>query len=77
MTVVAFPFVIVPGVLIVLWLAAFFLLELLVWVPIQLGALGGARLGKGARRKEVLPRLDLTTTGRAPRITAPAIEGQR
>lgn len=65
-----------PGVVIVLALAAFFLLELLVWVPIQLGAVAKARLRKGARRKEViLPRLDLTTAGRAPKVTAPASEG--
>lgn len=76
MTLVAAPFVIVPGVVIVLALAAFFLLELLVWVPIQLGAVGKARLRKGARRKEViLPRLDLSTAGRAPRVTVPASEG--
>jgi Protein of unknown function (DUF1353) len=76
MTLVAAPFVVIPGVVIVLSLAAFFLLELLTWVPLQLVAVGKARLRKGAPRKEViLPRLDLSTAGRAPTVSAPASEG--
>jgi hypothetical protein len=75
MTLVAAPFIVIPGVVIVLSLAAFFLLELLVWVPLQLGAVAKARLRTGTRRKEViLPRLDLTTAGRAPMVTAAASE---
>jgi hypothetical protein len=57
-------------------LAAFFLLELLTWVPLQLVAVAKARLRTGARRKEViLPQFDLKSAGRPPRVSAPASEG--
>jgi hypothetical protein len=75
MTIIAAPFIVIPGVVIVLALAAFFLLELLVWIPLQLASVAKARLSKEARRKEViLPRFDLKSAGRAPRVTAPASE---
>lgn len=75
-TLVAAPFVVIPGVVIVLSLAAFFLLELLTWIPLQLTAIAKARLRTGTRRKEViLPQLDLTSAGRPPRVSAPASGG--
>jgi len=78
MALVAAPFVIIPGVVILLALAAFFLLELLAWVPLQLAAIGKSRLRKGVRRKEViLPQFDLKSAGRPPRVSAPASEGPK
>jgi len=75
-TLVAAPFVVIPGVVIVVALAAFFLLELLTWVPLQLAAIAKARLRTGARRKEViLPKFDLKSAGRPPRVSAPASQG--
>jgi hypothetical protein len=76
MTLVAAPFIVIPGIVIVLSLAAFFLLELLTWIPLQLTAIAKARLRTGTRRKEViLPQLDLRTAGRPPRVSAAASEG--
>jgi len=78
MALVAAPFVIIPGVVILLALAAFFVLELLAWVPLQLAAIGKSRLRKGVRRKEViLPQFDLKSAGRPPRVSAPASEGPK
>lgn len=73
LTLVAAPFVLPPAALILVSLVTFYLLELLVWVPIELASVARARLQQDAPRKEVvLPRLDLTTTGRPPIVTAPA-----
>ena len=73
LTLVAAPFVLPPAAIILVSLIAFYLLELVVWVPIQLTSLARSRLQKERPRKEViLPMLELKTTGRAPIVTAPA-----
>ena len=72
-TLVASPFVLPPAVLILLAMLGFYLLELLIWIPIQITATLQTRLIEGKPRKEViLPKLELTTTGSPPTVTVPA-----
>ena len=72
-TLVAAPFVIPPAVLILIALLAFYVLELLVWVAIEVSAAARAMVQRDRPRKEViLPKLELSTTGPSPKITTPA-----
>ena len=74
-TLLALPFAIVPGLVILLALLAFYVLELFVWVFIEIAATVRARLTKAPPRKEVvMPQLDLSTAGKAPAVTTPAPE---
>jgi hypothetical protein len=72
-TLVAAPFVLPPAVIILIALFAFYLLELVVWVPMEVASVVRERLEKAKPRKEViLPKLDLNTTGPRPTVTTPA-----
>jgi len=72
-SVLAAPFVLPPAVLILIALLAFYVLELLGWIVIEVGSSVHARVQKGGPRKEViLPQLDLSTTGSPATVTTPA-----
>jgi hypothetical protein len=72
-TLVAAPFVLPPALLILIALLAFYVLELLAWVAIEVGSAARARVQRDRLRKEViLPQLDLSTTGPPPKVTTPA-----
>jgi hypothetical protein len=74
-TVLAAPFALIPGVVILLALFAFYVLELQVWLVIEVGGAVRTRLTKAPPRKEVvMPQLDLSTAGKAPALTTPASE---
>jgi hypothetical protein len=72
-TLIAAPFVLPPALLILVALLAFYVLELLFWVVIEVGSAVRARVQKDKPRKEViLPQLDLSTAGPPPTVTSPA-----
>ena len=61
-TLLSLPFVAPPALLILVALAAFFVLELLLWVPIKLTELARRRAGRAPRKQVNMPSLDLKTT---------------
>lgn len=72
-TLLAAPVVVPPGLLILVALSAFYLLELVSWVPIEVATSVRTRLKKEAPRKDVIfPKLDLSTTGPPPMVTTEA-----
>lgn len=74
-TLLAAPFAIVPGLVILLALLTFYVLEFFVWLFIELGSTVRDRLrGPRPHKEVIMPQLDLSTAGKAPPVTTPASE---